>query len=47
MASKKLSSSKAKKMLKDGKVKGRELTARQKRFFGSIAGGGKSSKKKK
>lgn len=32
---------KARKILKDGKVKGKPLTPAQKRFFGHIAGGGK------
>lgn len=47
MASKKISSAKAKKILKDGSVKGHELTARQKRFFGAMAGGSKPYKNKK
>ena len=47
MASKKISSAKAKKILRDGSVKGHELTARQKRFFGAMAGGSKQYKNKK
>ena len=45
--SKKLTSSKAKKILKDGSVRGHKLTAKQKRFFGSIAGGAKPKRAKK
>jgi hypothetical protein len=37
-----LSSSKAKKMLKDGKANGRKLTDKQKRYFGWVAGGKKA-----
>lgn len=36
---KKLTAKKAKKILKDGSVRGRKLSAKQKRFFGAIAGG--------
>lgn len=39
---KKLTSSKAKEILRDGKVHGKSLTAKQKRYFGYIAGGGKA-----
>jgi hypothetical protein len=34
-----ISAAKAKKILRDGKVRGKALTAKQKRFFGAIAGG--------
>ena len=40
----KLSQSKAKLILEEGKVHGKALTARQKRFFGFIAGGGKPTR---
>lgn len=40
----KLSANKAKEMLKDGKVHGKPLTDRQKRYFGFIAGGGAEKK---
>ena len=36
----KLTKAKAKKILRDGEIGGKKLTARQKRFFGHIAGGG-------
>ena len=36
---------KAKKILKDGKIRGKRLTARQKRLFGAVAGGQKLRKK--
>ena len=39
MAKKKLSAGKAKKILSDGSVRGKELTGKQKRFLGAIAGG--------
>ena len=38
---KRVSVSKAKKILKDDSVHGKPLTDKQKRFFGFIAGGGK------
>lgn len=41
MAAKKLTSKKAKKILKDGTAQGHKLTAKQKRFFGAVAGGQK------
>lgn len=41
-----LTKNKAKKILKDGMVKGHKLTARQKRFFGAMAGGSKIKKKR-
>jgi hypothetical protein len=34
-----VSREKAKKILRDGEIRGKPLTARQKRFFGLIAGG--------
>ena len=37
----KLTAKKAKTILSDGSVRGHTLTARQKRFFGWIAGGSK------
>lgn len=40
----KLTKTKAKKILKDGTVRGKKLTAKQKRFFGAIAGGQKPFK---
>lgn len=40
--SKSLSASKAKKILRDGSVRGHKLTPKQKRFMGWKAGGGKS-----
>ena len=43
----KLTSEKAKKILKDKSVRGHPLTAKQKRFFGAIAGGQKPRKGKK
>ena len=43
----KLTKAKAKKILKDGKVHGKKLTAKQKRLFGVIAGGGKPTRIKK
>lgn len=42
-----LTKAKAKKILEDGEVGGRPLTARQKRFFGLIAGGGTPTRLKK
>lgn len=40
-----LSSHKAKKIIKDGEVRGKKLTDKQKRYMGFIAGGGKPSKR--
>ena len=37
---KKVSKAKAKKILKHGSVRGRDLTAKQENYFGFIAGGG-------
>lgn len=42
-----LSMMKAKKMLHDGEVRGHEITEKQRRFFGAIAGGAKPRAKKK
>jgi hypothetical protein len=42
---KKLTAKKAKKILKDGSVKGHKLTPKQKRFFGAKAGGAKTKRK--
>jgi hypothetical protein len=39
-----LTAEKAKKILKDGKIHGKALTTKQKRYFGLIAGGKKSKK---
>jgi hypothetical protein len=44
---KKLTRAKAKKILKDGKVQGHKLTAKQKRFFGARAGGAPTKRKRK
>lgn len=41
-----ISMGKAKKILRDGKIGGKRITAKQKRFFGFIAGGGKPSRLK-
>jgi hypothetical protein len=38
---KKLTAAKAKKILKEGRARGRKLSAKQKRFFGAVAGGQK------
>lgn len=43
---KKLSSKKAKKILKDDSVRGHPLTKKQKGFFGLIAGGKQPKKKR-
>lgn len=40
----KISSAKAKEILRDGTVHGKVLSGAQKRFFGFIAGGGKPTK---
>lgn len=42
---KKLTSHKAKKILKEGVAQGKKLTGRQKKFFGAIAGGQKPRRK--
>lgn len=42
---KKLSSRKAKKILREGRAQGKPLTAKQKRFFGAVAGGQKPRSK--
>ena len=47
MAKKKLTAIKAKKILVDKKVKGHPLSAKQKKFFGFIAGGGFPAKIKR
>lgn len=39
-----LSKSKAKKILRDGSVRGKKLTGKQKRFLGARAGGAKRKK---
>jgi len=44
---KKLSSTKARKILKDKSVRGHSLSARQKRFMGWIAGGRRPKRKSK
>ena len=36
---KKLTATKARKILKDGSVRGKKLTPKQKRLFGAVAGG--------
>jgi hypothetical protein len=43
----KLTKAKAKKILHEGTVHGKPLTARQKRFFGARAGGAPAKKRKK
>lgn len=43
----KLTKKKAKKILKHKSVRGKRLTAKQKRFFGAIAGGQRPRKKRK
>lgn len=40
----KLTSSKAKEMLRHGEVKGKSLSKKQKRFMGLVAGGGKPTR---
>ena len=47
MAKKRCSVAKAKKILTDGKVRGKRLTKPQKRYFGLIAGGKKPTRVKK
>ncbi len=42
---KKLTSVKAKKILREGVAQGKKLTGKQKRFFGAIAGGQRPRKK--
>ena len=39
-----VSIAKAKKILRDGKIRGKKLTAAQKRYFGWIAGGKKGKR---
>lgn len=43
---KKLTSKKARTILKDGTVRGHKLTGKQKRFFGWVAGGMRGKKKR-
>jgi hypothetical protein len=40
-----ITAAKARKILKDGMVHGKKLTAKQRKFFGAIAGGQKPRKK--
>lgn len=42
-----LTKAKARKILRHGEVKGKELTPRQRKFMGHISGGGKGRKVKK
>lgn len=42
---KKLTAQKAKKILSEGVAQGHKLTAKQKRFFGAVAGGQKPRRK--
>ena len=42
-----ITKAKARKILEDKKVRGKRLTAKQKGFFGLIAGGGRPTKLKK
>jgi len=44
MARKKLTERKAKLMLKEGRVRGKKITPKQKRLFGFVAGGGKPTR---
>ena len=44
---KKLTKAKARKILKDGTVRGHALTKKQRGYFGIIAGGGKPRSKKR
>jgi hypothetical protein len=44
---KKLTSKKAKKILRDGSVRGHKLSPKQKKFFGAVAGGQKPRGKKR
>ena len=43
---KKLTTAKAKKILRDGIIRGKRLTSRQKKFFEAISGGQRPRKKK-
>jgi hypothetical protein len=43
----KLTIAKAKLILEEGKIRGKKLTAKQKRFFGWVAGGRKPRSRKK
>jgi hypothetical protein len=43
----KLTKEKAKTILEDGSVRGKKLSAKQKSFFGFIAGGGRPTRLKK
>lgn len=45
MPHKKLTKSKAKKILRHGSVRGKKLTAKQRRFMGARAGGARMKKK--
>lgn len=47
MPKKKLTKKKAKKILRDGEVRGRKLTKKQRGFFGARAGGQPIKRKKK
>lgn len=42
---KKLTKTKARKILRDKTIRGKKLTGKQKRFFGAIAGGAKPKRK--
>lgn len=42
----KLGQKKARKMLRHGKVRGRKITPRQRKFFGWVAGGRKPRKRR-
>lgn len=44
---KKLTKAKARKILRDGSVKGHKLTKKQRGLFGAVAGGAKLRKKKR
>lgn len=47
MGSERLTRAKAKEILRDGKVHGKKLTKKQKRFFGARAGGAPVMRKPK
>jgi len=44
---KKLTSTKAKKILKEGVARGKKLTGKQKKFFGAVAGGQRPRKRRR
>ena len=42
---KKLTKTKAKKILREGRARGKKITSKQKRFFGAVAGGQRPKRK--